>query len=86
MSEALKRRGGIRKRTVQREADEDEPETLSLRYLHKSCSTVCAIAIAGKACLYAPPCAMNVGSKSKRGSISSSSVGVNKYAPLQLRN
>ena len=33
MSEAPKKRGGIRKRTVQREDDEDEPETLSLRYL-----------------------------------------------------
>lgn len=31
MSEAPKKKGGIRKRTVQREDDEDEPETLSLR-------------------------------------------------------
>ena len=33
MSEAPKKKGGIRKRTLQREDDEDEPETLSLRYL-----------------------------------------------------
>ncbi len=33
MAEPSKRKGGVRKRTVQREDDDSEPETLSIRYL-----------------------------------------------------
>ena len=43
MAEPPKKRGGIRKRTIQHENDEDEPETLSLRCVFASCQSNSAL-------------------------------------------